>query len=58
MSELTTVDPRELYHAPHLMGETVHRIEKVIEAAAALERWEDLEKAIDFLIECQQVIVQ
>jgi phage N-6-adenine-methyltransferase len=58
MSELTTLDPRDLYNAPHLMGETVHRIEKVIEAAAALERWDDLEKAVDFLIECQQVIVQ
>jgi phage N-6-adenine-methyltransferase len=57
MSDLTTLDPRDLYHKPHLMGETVHRIEKVIEAAAALRRWDDLEKAVDFLIECQQVIV-
>ena len=57
MSDLTTLDPRDLYHAPHLMGETVHRIEKVIEAAAALQRWDDLDKAVDFLIECQQVIV-
>jgi phage N-6-adenine-methyltransferase len=40
------------------MAETVHRIEAVIAAAAALERWEDLEKAVDFLIECQQVIVR
>ena len=30
MSEITRLDPRDLYHAPHLMGETVHRIEKVI----------------------------
>jgi phage N-6-adenine-methyltransferase len=58
MNELTTVDARELYHAPHLMGETVHRIEKVIEAAAALQRWDDLQKAIDFLIECQKVILR
>ena len=40
------------------MGETVHRIEAVIAAAAALERWDDLDKAVDFLIECQQVIVR
>lgn len=58
MSDLTTLDPRDLYHAPHLMGETVHRIEKVIEAAAALQRWDDFEKAMDFLIECQEVILQ
>lgn len=58
MNELSTLDPRDLYHAPHLMGETVRRVEKVIEAAAALGRWDDLEKAIDFLIECQQVILQ
>ena len=58
MSELTRLDPRDLYQQPHLMGETVHRIEKVIEAAAALQRWDDLEKAIEFLIECQQIIVR
>lgn len=58
MSDLTTLDPRDLYHAPHLMGETVHRIEKVIEAAAALRRWDDFEKAVDVLIECQQVILE
>jgi hypothetical protein len=58
MSDLTTLDPRDLYSAPHLMGETVHRIEAVIAAAAALERWDDLDKAIDFLIECQKVILQ
>jgi phage N-6-adenine-methyltransferase len=58
MNELTTLDPRDLYHAPQLMAETVHRIEKVIEAAAALERWEDLEKAIDFLVECQKEILR
>jgi phage N-6-adenine-methyltransferase len=58
MSDLSTLDPRDLYNAPHLMGETVHRIEAVIAAAAALERWEDLDKAIDFLIECQKVILQ
>lgn len=58
MSEITRIGLRDVYHQPHLMGETVHRIEKVIEAAAALQRWDDLEKAIDFLIECQQVILQ
>lgn len=58
MSELTTLNPHDLYRAPHLMGETVHRIEAVIATAAALQRWDDLEKAIDFLIECQQEIVR
>lgn len=57
VSDLTTLDPRDLYHMPHLMAPTVHRIEKVIEAAAALQRWDDLEKAVDFLIECQGVIL-
>jgi phage N-6-adenine-methyltransferase len=57
LSELSTLNPRDLYNAPHLMGETVHRIEAVIAAAAALERWDDLDKAIDFLIECQKVIL-
>lgn len=58
MSDLTTLDPRDLYHAPHLMGPTVHRIEKVLEAAAALERWDDFDKAMDVLIDCQKVILQ
>jgi ParB family chromosome partitioning protein len=58
MSDLTNLDPRDLYQQPHLMGEAVHRIEKVIEAAAALERWDDLDKAIDILIECQGVILE
>jgi len=57
MNNLTTLDPRELYHQPHLMGETVIRIEKVIETAAALERWEELRIAIDFLIDCQATIL-
>jgi phage N-6-adenine-methyltransferase len=40
-----------------MLRSTVHSIEKVTETAAALDRWEDLKKAIDFLIECQQVIL-
>lgn len=57
MSDLTALDPRDLINQPHLMAPTIHRIEKVIEAAAALERWDELQKAIDFLIECQAVIL-
>jgi hypothetical protein len=37
-------------------AETVAKLRT--EAAAALERWEDLDKAIDFLIGCQRVILQ
>jgi phage N-6-adenine-methyltransferase len=47
----------DLYHAPQAMRRTVDNIEKIVDTAAALQRWEDLERAIDFLIECQQVIL-
>lgn len=57
MGDVIVRDPLDLYHAPHLMRNTVRSIEKVVETAAALERWDDLQTAIDFLIECQQVIV-
>jgi hypothetical protein len=39
------------------MAEAVRGLQAVIDAAAALQRWDDLGKAIDFLIECEQVIV-
>jgi hypothetical protein len=58
VSDLARLNPRDLYDAPHMMGEAIHRIEAVIAAAAALQRWDDLEKAVDFLIECPQVILR
>src|SRR5215510_6312844 len=42
---------------PQIAKPLLQQAQKIAEVAAALGRWEEMEQAIDFIIECQREIV-
>jgi hypothetical protein len=58
MGELATLSPASAIRVnPRLAKPILRKLDKIIEIAAALQRWREMEEAIDFLIDCQREIV-
>jgi hypothetical protein len=57
MSDLARIPVRDLYQRPELMVEAVSVAEHMARAAAAMQRWPEMEQAVDAQIERQRLIV-
>jgi hypothetical protein len=57
MNELARIKPRDLLSHPDLIQPAILDAERIIELASLLHRWDEMEQAIDVLIERQQAAV-
>jgi hypothetical protein len=57
MSDLATIAPRDLYHRPKMMAAALDVADHLAKTAALMQRWPEMERAVDALIERQTVIV-